>query len=64
MPEGAVPLTPEGRMARRSSFSRDYMGKEAAAAFDTEMRAVVRKHIADEIVGGEIYGTIFWGRPI
>jgi ubiquinone/menaquinone biosynthesis C-methylase UbiE len=48
----------------RSSLSRDHMSKEAAAAFDAEMRAVVHKYLTDEIVGGEIYGTIFWGRPI
>ena len=48
----------------RSSLSREQMGSEAAAAFDNEMREVIIKYLADEIVGGEIYATIVWGRPV
>ncbi len=48
----------------RSSLSREQMGSEAAAAFDDEVRAVVGKYLTDEIVGGEIYATIVWGRPV
>ena len=48
----------------RSSLSREQMGIEAAAAFDNEVREVIIKYLADEIVGGEIYATIVWGRPV
>ncbi len=48
----------------RSSLSREHMGSEAAAAFDDEVREVVIKYLADEVVGGEIYATIVWGRPV
>jgi SAM-dependent methyltransferase len=48
----------------RSSLSREQMGSEAAAAFDDEVREVISTYLADEIVGGEIYATIVWGRPV
>ncbi len=48
----------------RSSLSREHMGSEAAVAFDDEVRKVVIKYLADEVVGGEIYATVVWGRPV
>jgi len=47
----------------RSSLSCEQMGSEAAAAFDDEVREVISKYLADEIVGGEICATIVWERP-
>ncbi len=46
-----------------SSFAREKMTQEAAAAFDVEVRAAVSPYVKDGIVELQIVGSVVWGRP-
>jgi trans-aconitate methyltransferase len=47
----------------RNGFSRDRMSEDAAAAFDREVRELVRSHAGDGRVISAIRVTVAWGRP-
>lgn len=47
----------------RNGFSRDRMAPEAAAAFDTEVRALLEAHHPDGIIRGRNQAHVIWGKP-
>jgi len=47
----------------RSSLSRGHMTKEAADAFDDELKNVVSRYCVEGKVELQIVGTVVWGRP-
>lgn len=47
----------------RSSFSRERMGSDAAAAFDAEVRALVEK-FAPDTVELQLVTDLVWGKPL
>jgi SAM-dependent methyltransferase len=48
----------------RNGFSRERMETEAAAAFDAEMRQVIRRYCPDGVVELPVGARILWGRPL
>jgi hypothetical protein len=47
----------------RNGYSRDRMHSDAAAAFDSELRALVHSHQRSQVVAGEVASTVTWGQP-
>ena len=47
----------------RASFSRERMGEATAAAFDAEVRALVRRHIPGDVTL-QVVTDIVWGKPV
>lgn len=47
----------------KSSLSRDYMTREAAAAFDKAMMEMLAPYAQEGIVTIQVVGNIVWGKP-
>lgn len=47
-----------------SSLSRDHMTREAAAAFDEEMREAITPYAQDNKVTVQVFAHIVWGKPL
>lgn len=47
----------------RASFSRERMGEATAAAFDAEVRALVRRHVPGDVTL-QVITDVVWGKPV